>query len=256
MIKIKGTRVEGGAELVTECPNCRRDKLYVSLRKQVGICFFCGKTYTREMVRQMGLGEDYTQFTAVMDNHEEPLELVSPDTDIDARLFLAKRNVRAKDYASSIRWCAKLRRLFFRIQSPNFGAYAPAWHTRGIDEGKGWICQPGVQKQHYWYGWRGSETLCVVEGIWDAMSLHERGISAIALLGTQMSQTHLKGIIQWPGLRQVVLWFDPDAAGIKATEKIANQLEPVVETVVCVEGYPEPSESDEVPKECFELCAV
>lgn len=248
---IKGVRRSSGTELQTTCPKCGREKMFVNLRKKLGWCFYCATSYDREDVRRMGLEEDFTTFTAVMGNDTTPLELVAPDTDMDAKLFLAGRGVKAKDYSSSIRYSPKLRRLFFRIQSPT-SSYAPAWHTRSIDPGKGWVCQTGVQKQHYWFGWRG-EVLCVVEGIWDAMSLHERGCNAIALLGTKMSQTHLKGIVQWPGLRQVVVWLDDDAAGIKATEKIANQLEPVVETVVCVEGYPEPSESDEVPKECYAL---
>jgi DNA primase len=250
---MKGIHRAGGSEMQTTCPQCGKEKLYVSLRKRLGYCFYCGKGFSQDEVRRLGMDDEVQAFTAVINRDNQHINLVSPETDADARAYLAKRKVRAKDCSSFIMYSPELRRLFFRIWSPNSAAYAPAYHTRSIDPGKGWMCSPGVQKAHYWFGHRGGEVITVVEGIFDAISLHHRGVVAVALLGTQMSETQLAGLLEWNPLQQVVVWMDDDEAGRKASDRICAQLEPVVRSVVQVTEHPEPSESSDVPEECYAI---
>lgn len=243
--------IQRGSEVQTTCPYCAKDKLYVNVKKRLGYCFYCARGFNPEEIRTLGMEDDHRAFTAAVQRGDREVELISPADNSEAQAYLAGRGVRAKNCGSYILYAPLLRRLFFRIWSPDSASYAPGYHTRSIDPGKGWVCSPGVQKQHYWFGHRGGEVITLCEGIFDAMSLHQRGVIAVALLGTQMSETHLKGLLESKTLKQVVVWMDDDSAGRKASDRICTQLEPVIPTVVQVTEYPEPSESTEVPEECY-----
>lgn len=240
---MKGIR--RGSEFQTTCPRCGKDKLYVSLRKRLGYCFYCAKGFNPQEVASLGMDDDHRAFNAVAYKAHQGLDLISPSQNAEAAAYLAGRGVKAKECSSFILYSPELRRLFFRIWSPDSANYAPAYHTRSIDPEKGWVCSQGVQKQHYWFGHRGGPSLTICEGIFDALALHQRGVVAVALLGTQMSETHLQGILEWKPLKRVIVWLDDDEAGRKASDRICTQLEPVIETVVQVCGYPEPSEASE-----------
>lgn len=67
---------------------------------------------------------------------------------------------------------------------------------------------------------RGQKSLIIVEGYFDAMSLHQRGISnAVATLGTAVTPEHLHLMQRY--LEKVFLVFDPDAAGQAALLRAA-----------------------------------
>jgi DNA primase len=58
-------------------------------------------------------------------------------------------------------------------------------------------------------------TLVVVEGYFDAITLHQAGVTHVAAtLGTALTPDHLKLLRRFVG--RVVLLFDPDAAGVRA----------------------------------------
>ncbi len=67
---------------------------------------------------------------------------------------------------------------------------------------------------------RGKKTLVVVEGYFDAISLHQAGFSnVVATLGTAMTQDHLRLIRRFS--EKVTLLFDPDRAGVEAAVHVA-----------------------------------
>ncbi len=67
---------------------------------------------------------------------------------------------------------------------------------------------------------RGKTSLIVVEGYFDAMMLHQNGISnAVATMGTAMTPDHLQAIRRH--VEKVHLIFDPDTAGIAAAVRTA-----------------------------------
>jgi DNA primase len=60
-----------------------------------------------------------------------------------------------------------------------------------------------------------SDHLIIVEGYFDAIALHQAGITnAVATLGTALTPDHLRTIRRY--VNKVVLLFDPDPAGIRA----------------------------------------
>jgi DNA primase len=71
----------------------------------------------------------------------------------------------------------------------------------------------------------------VVEGYFDAIALHTAGISnAIASLGTAFSENQLKQILRYTESKQVILNFDADKAGTKATQRAISEIEHLVYT--------------------------
>ncbi len=69
----------------------------------------------------------------------------------------------------------------------------------------------------------------VVEGYFDAIALHEAGIeNAVASLGTAFTQEQLKQLLRFTPSKQVILNFDADNAGNKATERAIGELEDLV----------------------------
>ena len=69
----------------------------------------------------------------------------------------------------------------------------------------------------------------VVEGYFDAIALHEAGIeNAVASLGTAFTQDQLKQLLRFTPSKQVVLNFDADNAGNKATTRAIAEVEDLV----------------------------
>ena len=69
----------------------------------------------------------------------------------------------------------------------------------------------------------------VVEGYFDAIALHEAGIgNVVASLGTAFTQNQLKQLLRFTPSKQVILNFDADNAGKKATERAIAEVEDLV----------------------------
>ena len=69
----------------------------------------------------------------------------------------------------------------------------------------------------------------VVEGYFDAIALHEAGIgNVVASLGTAFTQNQLKQLLRFTPAKQVILNFDADDAGKKATERAIAEVEDLV----------------------------
>ncbi|MEL6580237.1 MAG: DNA primase [Cyanobacteria bacterium J06621_12] len=69
----------------------------------------------------------------------------------------------------------------------------------------------------------------VVEGYFDAIALHEAGIDhVVASLGTAFTQDQLKQLLRFTPSKQVILNFDADNAGKKATERAIGEVEDLV----------------------------
>ena len=65
----------------------------------------------------------------------------------------------------------------------------------------------------------------VVEGYFDAIALHAAGIhTAVASLGTALSEAQVRQLLRYTESKQVVFNFDADAAGIKATNRAIGEV--------------------------------
>ena len=92
----------------------------------------------------------------------------------------------------------------------------------------------------------------VVEGYFDAIALHEAGIdNVVASLGTAFTQNQLKQLLRFTSSKQVILNFDADNAGNKATERAIAEAEDLVYGGVVqlrILNLPEGKDADEFIK--------
>jgi DNA primase len=71
----------------------------------------------------------------------------------------------------------------------------------------------------------------VVEGYFDAIALHTAGFThAVASLGTALSENQLKQLAKYTPSKQIILNFDADAAGTKATQRAIAEIETLIYT--------------------------
>ncbi len=76
---------------------------------------------------------------------------------------------------------------------------------------------------------RTKDAAILVEGVFDVMSLHQAGYSnAIAALGTHCTDTQAKMVLKYCESKTMYLNFDADVAGEKATEKVGETLDSLV----------------------------
>ncbi|MDJ0601477.1 MAG: DNA primase [Crocosphaera sp.] len=76
---------------------------------------------------------------------------------------------------------------------------------------------------------RSLDKVIVVEGYFDAIALHEVGITnTVASLGTAFSESQLKQLLRYTESKQVIFNFDADNAGIKATERAITEIESLI----------------------------
>ena len=92
----------------------------------------------------------------------------------------------------------------------------------------------------------------VVEGYFDAIALHEAGIeNVVASLGTAFTQDQLKQLLRFTPSKQVILNFDADNAGKKATERAIAEVEDLVYSGVVqlrILNLPDGKDADEFIK--------
>lgn len=92
----------------------------------------------------------------------------------------------------------------------------------------------------------------VVEGYFDAIALHEAGIeNVVASLGTAFTQDQLKQLLRFTASKQVILNFDADNAGNKATERAISEVEALVYSGVVqlrILNLPDGKDADEFIK--------
>ena len=106
---------------------------------------------------------------------------------------------------------------------------------------------------------RGAEDVVLVEGLLDALYLHTKGFHAVAVGGTDLSAEQREALeITGTGKRHLLLAFDSDGPGQKATYKIirslsTSRLRPYV--VSLPEGFKDPDQLiREKGPEAFQEC--
>ena len=69
----------------------------------------------------------------------------------------------------------------------------------------------------------------VVEGYFDAIALHAAGITnVVASLGTALSQDQVRQLLRYTESKRIILNFDVDAAGTKASQRGIGEIYPLV----------------------------
>jgi DNA primase len=73
------------------------------------------------------------------------------------------------------------------------------------------------------------DQLIIVEGYFDVIALHLAGIkNTVAILGTALTANHLKQLSRYTESKQIIVNFDADKAGLKATERAIKEVENLV----------------------------
>ncbi|UAJ74144.1 DNA primase [Synechocystis sp. PCC 7339] len=69
----------------------------------------------------------------------------------------------------------------------------------------------------------------LVEGYFDVIALHESGIKqTVAALGTALSRDQVQSLMRFSQSKQIIFNFDADKAGINATQRAIQEIEPLV----------------------------
>lgn len=94
-----------------------------------------------------------------------------------------------------------------------------------------------------------SDRAVVVEGYFDAIALHAAGIeNAVASLGTALSTAQVKQLLRLTESKTIILNFDADGAGIKASERAIGEIEKLAyqgDVQMRILNLPEGKDADE-----------
>lgn len=106
-------------------------------------------------------------------------------------------------------------------------AYAGRWVEGPLPEGEEKYKLPvGFKKLDVLYNLHcvaGSKHLVMVEGFFSVVRLHSLGVSAVALMGTVLSEAHEK-LLKESGVESITLMLDGNRAGREGAEKILPRL--------------------------------
>ncbi len=73
---------------------------------------------------------------------------------------------------------------------------------------------------------RKSDKAIIVEGYFDVISLHSKGITnSVASLGTALNKYQISQLCRFTDNKNIILNFDSDKAGILATKRVINEVE-------------------------------
>ena len=101
------------------------------------------------------------------------------------------------------------------LNSPETPVFDKSKTLYGIDAAKKAISQ--------------ADKAIVVEGYFDAIALHTAGVNnVVASLGTAFTDAQLKKLLRYTPSKQVILNFDADKAGVKATERAISEVKNLV----------------------------
>jgi len=76
---------------------------------------------------------------------------------------------------------------------------------------------------------RKADQAIVVEGYFDAIALHQAGISpVVASLGTALSADQVRQLLRYTDSKRIIVNFDADQAGTTATERAIGEIESLV----------------------------
>lgn len=191
-------------ELIFICPACKKPKLYVNAQKKTFMCFVCSAGGvitgdTKELdyrVRAFGKG-----VVSLADESKEPFEL-PPHAPLskEAHSYLTSRGIQdssIQDFGivegTHGKYDGYHDTWWRRIIFPVFDSYGnPAYCTgrtyRARDKRLKYLCPRQEKKKHVFRTFQGKvERAFLVEGVIDALKIHQQGFQALALLGKTLS---------------------------------------------------------------------
>ena len=132
-----------------------------------------------------------------------------------------------------------------RIVVPELCAGRPMWLIgRALaedlaDDVPKYLGLPGKKPLLGWNQARGSATVCVVEGVFDVLTVHQWGYPVVGLLGTNARPDQVD---QLRGFSRAYLVLDTDDAGVEATLALYEAIGPTAVPVALPEDIKDPAE--------------
>jgi hypothetical protein len=250
--------VSGGRELLFVCPQCGREKLYISTSSGAGFCHRCHLTLrergdvdifslpirdTNQQIRQKrhDLGLPPEAIPLVSEGIEDASEFA---LQAEALEYLKQRGFTADDARSfDLHFCAKgvyAGRILFPV---TYCGVVYSFIARDFlgRRGAPKVLMPDRSRYPEEAIARigldacinsGTSLVVLVEGPFDAMACGSP--PAIALHGTSVSDVLFSFLIR--RFRRFVLCLDPDAAGRKGADELESRLRRAGKDVVSVQG--------------------
>ncbi|MCC6174072.1 MAG: toprim domain-containing protein [Chloroflexi bacterium] len=122
-----------------------------------------------------------------------------------------------------------------RIVVPEIRDRRPVWLIgREVDDGAGpkYLGLPGSRRLLGWEAASRERSVCVVEGVFDWLTLQQWGVPSLALLGTHVRPGMVEALRHY---ERIYLVLDNDSAGREATGRLLTALGPVA-VPVCLAG--------------------
>jgi 5S rRNA maturation endonuclease (ribonuclease M5) len=233
-------------EVQYKCPLCNTWELTWNVRTKIGVCWKCKKGYNEYSIKKIATTTPLlinVQVAAQSKNEKHPeLYLVSIGEDNyknfpDVMAFLmGNKNLNYDCIHKNIFVDNVNNRVAFYLKNTETKK-CDAYMYRNVDIKK-WRAAPGLVKSNYVYEAYLTtlstpplqiytfNSLFLVEGCFDVLSLAQVGIRACGLLGTQLYENQEKYIIN--KLKEenlnLVIWMDPDKAGIECIQDIVKRF--------------------------------
>lgn len=247
-----------GKDLVGVCPECGAPKLNYRPEKGAGICNACHATFSRRSIIRAGFPPQDNQPHYGEGAPKKEIKS-SPEKELrsclDGAAKLAVEGLRGWDtsegWTSTCHYCPQDLRLYFDLTATSPNA-PPLQTSRSIwPSQRGWVVTGS--RRGYFYGIlpQNSDTIILMEGINDVIGSGLYG-KAIAMLGTTLGadvQAHLFA----KGFRNIIIWLDPDAAGLSGAAKLKKQLRGIFPSVKVLFHPVEPKKVSK--REALMLCA-
>lgn len=222
-------------EYVCDCPFCGRESKFTwNVVKHIGRCFICDRWIKGETnfllkfsggFKEVSLDIFNLRVKQVPDKVNRNF-LCNAWEDPKAREFLIGRNVNELvSMEANIQYMKEKKCLYIGID-PIIPEYPKSYLWRQLGPTGKWFHRKGTKSNLYAWGVsKFTETktnILVCEGIFDLLStrLHKKGI---AVLGSNLNLVWYYWFLK--KANKLVLWFDNDEAGHKATKTIAQKCE-------------------------------
>lgn len=230
-----------GLDYCYSCPNssCMSlGGLHWNPSKGLGICWVCKKGYNVVSLKKVFGGTSVFQLPELTRRERPKISreyLSWSDSNLCRNLLL--------DPDLKVGWGLNEKTMQHQLSAPVFdpksnrigfkvgGQRATFYNWRSIfRERRGWKLDFGVDRDtaHYTSPDVGGvqDTVFLVEGILDCLRLQSAGVSAISSLGTSPGKS-LPEMFKQEGVNRIIVWYDPDRAGVRGEEKVRELFSPI-----------------------------
>src|SRR3990167_3348276 len=259
----KFTQRKAGEEFLFACPKCHHSKLEINPCKKLFHCFRCGyKGLLDQILRDLNVQPFYT---FAVQSINKPVVVEQQECKIPGYTkfgmgnhvpyailgLLMERGVE-RTYAEQARWGVSTDHQFKgRLIIPIIeDKITVSYIARSVDKSEPKELS-GPNRSWFLYNIdevKADEPVVIVEGIFDAEAVKRAGFNAVAIMGSNISDTQVgKLLAKKPS--PIFLMLDGDRAGAAGAQKMWRKLVKRAHTTVVLISLPDEKDPDEIPAE-------